>query len=245
MSRADARTLSYEEVRFWDVPGLFTSLRVDPRTLPAGTYRYEIREESGIPCQLARGIMVNHFGTLVTTEPIQLPPDGYLSFQPDELAFVNGTPTVLDRFCQEHPSTGLEVMELYAVSPEEAAFCFSWNDGRDVKNGCIGHVRGDFEGDVLHHTWWPHHWDKACNNAVFKNDLTRVITWLRTEFGPLRDLNAMRAFCELRRDALIPKEDGTYGFRVETRNYRYMLRCTPRTGCYHVYLYCYSKEAMR
>ena len=84
-TRADARAVSYEEACFQDVPGLFTSLRVDRKTLPGGVHRYEIREEGGVPCQLAKGIAVDHYGTLITTDPIQLPADGYLSFQPEEL----------------------------------------------------------------------------------------------------------------------------------------------------------------
>lgn len=219
-TRADARAVSYEEACFQDVPGLFTSLRVDRKTLPDGVHLYEIREEGGVPCQLAKGIAVDHYGTLITTDPIQLPADGYLSFQPEELVLAGGAPTTLDRFQEAHPPIG-----------------------RDVANGCIGHVRGYFEGEALHHTWWPHHWDEMCNNALFKADIERVAAWLRTGFAPLRDLNTMRAFCNLRYNAALPNEAGVYGFRVETKSYRYMLRCTPSNGCYHVYLYCHSKEA--
>ena len=242
-TRADARAVSYEEACFQDVPGLFTSLRVDRKTLPGGVHRYEIREEGGVPCQLAKGIAVDHYGTLITTDPIQLPADGYLSFQPEELILAGGAPITMERFQEAHPPTGRDVIELQSALPEEAPFFFSWDDGRDVTNGCIGHVRGDFEGKMLHHTWCPHHWDEMCNNALFKADLERVVAWLRTGFAPLRDLNTMRAFCNARYNAAIPNEAGAYGFRVETKRYRYMLRCTPLDGCYHVYLYCYSKEA--
>lgn len=242
-TRADARAVSYEEACFQDVPGLFTSLRVDRKTLPGGVHRYEIREEGGVPCQLAKGIAVDHYGTLITTDPIQLPADGYLSFQPEELILAGGAPITMERFQEAHPPTGRDVIELQSTLPEEAPFFFSWDDGRDVTNGCIGHVRGDFEGKMLHHTWCPHHWDEMCNNALFKADLERVVAWLRTGFAPLRDLNTMRAFCNARYNAAIPNEAGAYGFRVETKRYRYMLRCTPLDGCYHVYLYCYSKEA--
>lgn len=30
------------------------------------------------PMQIAKGILVNHFGTVITCEPFVLPPDGYL-----------------------------------------------------------------------------------------------------------------------------------------------------------------------
>ena len=242
-TRADAQEILYEQVLFQNVPGLFTSVRVDRAMLPHGVYCYEIWEEGGVPCQLAKRIIVDHYGTLITTDPIQLPADGYLPFRPDELALVCGEPMTLTRFQTEYPSSGRDVIEMCPALPDEAPLFFSWDDGRDVKNGCIGHMRGDFEGKVLHHTWWPHHWDGMCNNDVFKADLERVVVWLRTGLAPLRDLKTMRTFCSLQRDAVIPRENGVYGFHVETKGYRYMLRCTPLNGYYQVYLYCYSKEA--
>ena len=134
-------------------------------------------------------------------------------------------------------------MELFAAKPEEAPLFFSWDYELDAAHGCIGHMRGDFEGTTLHHTWWPHYWDARCNNAAFKADLTRVVEWLRVGFAPLKNLEIMDAFCARSAHAAIPGQDRTYGFRIETKRYRYMLRCTPVKKVYHVYLYCYDKEA--
>ena len=77
----------YEEVRFQDQPALFTSLRVKAASIPEGLHRYEIRHEGGEPCQIARGILVDHYGTLLTSDPIQLPADGYLAISPEDLVF--------------------------------------------------------------------------------------------------------------------------------------------------------------
>ena len=79
MSRHDANRLTYDEVTIFDVPALFTDLRVDRSTVPDGVYRYEVRysdEYGGEPVELARGIMVDFFGTVLTREPIQLPISG-------------------------------------------------------------------------------------------------------------------------------------------------------------------------
>lgn len=135
-------------------------------------------------------------------------------------------------------------MELFIAKPEEAPLFFSWDDGRDAAYGCIGHMRSDFEGNILHHTWWPHYWDARYNNAAFKANLTRVVDWLRVGFAPLKNLEIMDAFCARYAHAAIPGQDRTYGFRIETKRYRYMLRCTPVEKAYHVYLYCYGKEAV-
>lgn len=144
-ARMDAWKLSYEEVHFLGTPGLFTSLRVSLRSLPDSVHRYEIREEGGGPCQLARGVLADHFGTLLTTDPIQLPPDGYLSFEDQDLEWGNGGAVTLAEFLRKYPPTGRDVIELWDALPEERDLLYSWDDGRDVKNGCIGHLRGDFE----------------------------------------------------------------------------------------------------
>lgn len=236
--------ISFEEIRFQDLPALFTPLRVKTGDIPEGLHRYEIREEDGEFCQLAKHIFVNHYGTLLTSNPIQLPADGYLSFSPEELDFLSGARVTPEDFLHRHPPTGRDVMELFHAKSEEAPLFFSRYDGQDAANGCIGHMRGDFEGDILHHTWWPHAWDTRCNDSAFQADLTRVVDWLRTGFAPLKSLKTMEAFCAREARAALPEEDHVYGFRIETKGYRYMLRCTPIIGVYHVYLYCYCKEVM-
>ena len=234
----------YEAVRFQNQPALFTSLRVKTAGIAEGLHRYEVRHEDGEPCQIARTILVDHYGTLLTSDPVQLPADGYLTISPEDLVFSSGTRVTPEDFLRRNPPTGRDVMELFAAKSEEAPLLFSWGDGRDETYGCIGHMRGYFERNILHHTWWPHYWDDQCNNAAFKADITRVVDWLKVGFAPLKNLEIMDAFCARRPQAAIPKEDRAYGFRIETSRYRYMLRCTPVRGTYQVYLYCYCKAVM-
>ena len=235
---------AWEEVVFQNTPALFTPLRINKADIPENLCRYEIRAEDGIPCQLAKSILVDHYGTLLTSDPIQLPVSGCLSFDEGELVFSDGARITVEEFRHRHPPTGRDVMELFAAKPEEAPLFFSGDDGRDATYGCIGHLRGDFEGDIFHHTWWPHHWDAQCNDAAFKASIAKVMDWLRVGFAPLKNLEIMDAFCAQRPLAAIPQQDRAYGFRIETRKYCYMLRCTPVRGTYQVYLYCYCKAVM-
>lgn len=46
------------------------------------------------------------------------------------------------------------------------------------------------------------------------------------------------------RDLTLRYQDISYGFRIESGHFRYMLRCTPLMGWYQVYLYCYSRDAV-
>lgn len=243
-----AHATCYEQVRFRDLPALFTSLRVG--SVPDGMYRYEIRmdEDSSEPCQIARHILVNHYGTLLTTDPIQLSADGYLNFSGEELVFSGDPPITADGFQKCHPSSGQDVLELYPMREEERDLFFSSLDTEDPSLGCIGHVRGDFDrgSGVLYTTWWPHVWNDPLNTPEFAAHLEKTIHWLRTGFSPLKNLELMDAFCSRYEHARIPGQtERCYGFRVESARYRYMLRCTPLQGWYHLYLYCYSKEHMK
>ena len=53
-----------------------------------------------------------------------------------------------------------------------------------------------------------------------------------------RDMHA-----ELTRAAVLDADLNRCGFRIDTPKHEYMLRCTPQTGDYNFYLYCYDKEA--
>lgn len=55
---------------------LFNDLRIDRSTIPEGCHMYELADDcDGIPCRMRPGILVNHFGTIVTNEPFE-PDDG-------------------------------------------------------------------------------------------------------------------------------------------------------------------------
>ena len=76
----DARKERFELVEVFDRPMLFTCLRVDRNTVPKGLYLYEVRnddDQCGIPVEIGRWIMVNHWGTLLSATPIKLEPNRY------------------------------------------------------------------------------------------------------------------------------------------------------------------------
>ena len=75
----DATTQRYEEITVCDKPALFTSVRIKRDSVPAGLYAYDVRHDDdcrGIPREIAPFIMVNHWGTIILAEPLELPNDG-------------------------------------------------------------------------------------------------------------------------------------------------------------------------
>lgn len=243
--RCDATQEDFELVTFQGKPALFTDLRIDPATVPNGVERYELRhadEDWGEPCQLARGIAVNHFGTLLISEPIQLAPDGMLNFNANMMDFLDGTTMRLEEYIVKYPPVAKAVFSLIAPEKESAELFYTKTE-KDAERGCIGHLRGDMgnSGTEFWTTWHPHQEDRLCTEP-FKRELDAVVNWLRQEYGPLHDLRAMKGYCESRATVL-DADMSRYGLRIETPKYAYMLRCTPRKGDYNFYLYCYDKTA--
>lgn len=236
----------FEEVTFRGIPAMFTSLRIKKEDIPEGMYRYELREEGGEVCQLSACILVDHFGTLLTSRPIQLPMLTCLDCCGRDLSFIMDGCRSLQDFLKKYPSVPEDTIRWFKPRLEDNALFYSQSGEADAACGCIGHLRGDFfHSERLQTTWWPHHWDKVLNDEEFKKDLERVMDWLKSSFAPLQDVEALRMFCRRQDEFGLPDQDrGACGVRIETPHYRYMLRCLPQEDDYNAYLYCYSKETV-
>ena len=222
----DARKVTYQEVTIFDRPALFTECRIDRATVPEGVYRYELRhgdEDWGEPVELSRNIVVNYYGTVLTREPFQLPIDGWIPMENDSLSFQDSGCRTLAEFQEKYPRS----------------------EEQDKTVGCVGHLRGDFgSGKQFYTTWWPHQ-HNTLNTPEFKADIDRTINWLREQpDSPLRDFDSMNRYCNRYericaiKGALLP----SCGFMVKTKQYVYMLRCTPVKGDYQFYIYCYQRK---
>ena len=107
MARYNAMEETFTEVRVLGKPAFFHDLRIDRSTVPKGLYLYEVRHDDegwGDPVQIAKGIMVNHFGSIITREPIRLPPDGYLEIDPEkDWDFCDGDCRTVQKFMEKYP----------------------------------------------------------------------------------------------------------------------------------------------
>lgn len=114
MERYNAMNESFEEVTIFDKPALFTPLRVDRSTVPKGYHLYEIRHDDdskGDPVQIARNILVNHWGSLITHDEIALPSNGYLDIEPEDLNYSTGDCRSMLDFMAKCPIARREVVK--------------------------------------------------------------------------------------------------------------------------------------
>ena len=111
MFRKDAMDEVYEEVTVLGKPMLFTCLRIDRNTVPKGMYLYEVRHDDnqrGDPVQVANWIMVNHWGTLISNQPIKLDKsptvnNAYRDIDPETDWNYEGVDSTLKEYMEKHP----------------------------------------------------------------------------------------------------------------------------------------------
>jgi len=90
MYPVDAKTTRFESVELLEVPGLFTTERVNRATVPKGMYLYELQtseEDWSQPGLMGRHITVDHMGTVLTASPIELSANGYRDLSPGDFTF--------------------------------------------------------------------------------------------------------------------------------------------------------------
>lgn len=113
--KTDARTECWEIVTVCDIPMLFSCLRIDRETVPEGLYLYEVRhadEDWGDPVQIARWVMVNHFGTLLSKAELPLEENtlgnnAYIDIDPEEDWNYEGVSCTIEEFmCGEGINDG-------------------------------------------------------------------------------------------------------------------------------------------
>lgn len=68
----DASKITYELLELFGKKVLYTLMRVDRATIPNGFYAYDLRDScNGVPCSVEHRVICNHFGTIITKEPIE------------------------------------------------------------------------------------------------------------------------------------------------------------------------------
>ena len=105
--RKPAGTLNYDAVTVFGEPALFMDHRIDRSTVPPGLHMYELRHEDddwSVPCQIARGIFVNFFGTILCAEPIPLDEDGYRDLDRGELIYTAYNTASISKYLSEYAS---------------------------------------------------------------------------------------------------------------------------------------------
>lgn len=135
-------------------------------------------------------------------------------------------------------------LSIRPIKPEEIPFSYTQSQNDYVESGCIGFLRGDFDtsGKGFYTTWEDK--VKFLKTDEFKREFDDVINSLRFGYGELlKDRSSLSAYCQNNPDGVIEGNyTKEYGFRVDTDEHSYILRCNPTKGDYNFYVYAYDRE---
>ena len=139
----------YQEIELFDKPGLFSNGRIVRDNLPEGVYCYDLRGsdyDPGDPVCVEERVVVNHAGSVLLTEPLELTEDGRLMLTEEKgLNFTGGFST-LSQFLQkqrkdrhteevEAESISYAVCKYFGIETGENSFGYiaSWSQGKELK----------------------------------------------------------------------------------------------------------------
>ena len=139
----------YQEIELFDKPGLFSNGRIVRDNLPEGVYCYDLRGsdyDPGEPICVEEQVVVNHAGSVLLIEPLELTEDGRLMLTEEKgLNFTGGFST-LSQFLQkqrkdrhteevEAESISYAVCKYFGIETGENSFGYiaSWSQGKELK----------------------------------------------------------------------------------------------------------------
>ena len=139
----------YQEIELFDKLGLFSNGRIARDNLPEGVYCYDLRGSDYDPGDLVcveERVVVNHAGSVLLTEPLELTEDGRLMLTEEKgLNFTGGFST-LSQFLQkqrkdrhteevEAESISYAVCKYFGIETGENSFGYiaSWSQGKELK----------------------------------------------------------------------------------------------------------------
>ena len=130
-------------------------------------------------------------------------------------------------------------LKITSMTPADRLYAYNQSSQLEGQTGCIGHLRGDFgAGKEFYTSWFDHR--REYKTDEFKAELDEVVNTLREKNGLLCTRDSMTRFCYQRPEAEFEGNYcAEYGFKVQTPQHTYMLRCNPNYGDYNFYLYAY------
>lgn len=138
----------------------------------------------------------------------------------------------------------MKELKIRSLTGEERKYTYAQSMQLDGQTGNIGYLRGDFgrDGKEFFSTWMDR-WDKYKTKA-FGAELDGVVNALRSpEYGLLRSRTDMTDYVREHPDSLFGTDRGMVaGFRVDTEEHAFLMRCNLVQGDYNFYCYCYVSE---
>lgn len=145
--KLDVEAPKYQLAEIMGQEVLFSNGRFDRENLPEGLYCYDLREgDSGYAATVEPSVTVNHFGSILTTQPIEMPEQGRIELTEENgLSFGDGGEMSIFEFVQltakdrrtrevEAESVAYAVCQYYGIETAENSFGYiaNWSQNREL-----------------------------------------------------------------------------------------------------------------
>lgn len=139
----------------------------------------------------------------------------------------------------------IEGYALREIKSEEIKYAYTQSQQLTMQCGAIGYLRGDFgaSGTDFFTTWFDG--VKSRNTDEFSEEFDHVINGLRFTEGNevLCNRDCMNIYCKSYPETAFESNYTTeYGFRLDTPEHAYLIRCNPKESDYNFYVYPYISE---
>lgn len=112
-------------------------------------------------------------------------------------------------------------------------------DEENILAAKIGHMRFDFgNGRAFYGSWFGG--NVALNDDEFRTEFNELTKEIRQ--GLLKDRTAMAKY--IRENPSLDLGNRGNGYKVQTDEHTYYLRCKPQPGDYDCYCFCYEREPL-
>ena len=105
----------FEKLLLYKRPVLFTPMRIKSDAVPEGLYKYELRHDdecTGEIVQIAHGVFVNHWGTILSDHQLRLGPSGYRDIdESKDIRYLNEPPVTVTEYLRECKNRGDRIAE--------------------------------------------------------------------------------------------------------------------------------------
>jgi hypothetical protein len=100
------KTVFNEVILLGKKPALFSEFRIDRATVPKGYFAYDVRHDDATwtyPVEIAKFVLVNHMGTLITRDRLYMPKEHGLCVDKDAINYAAGDCRSMKDFMAMYP----------------------------------------------------------------------------------------------------------------------------------------------
>ncbi len=131
-----------------------------------------------------------------------------------------------------------------AMIPEEHKYAYYQSPQISMQTGFIGYLRADLgsTGKEFYSSW--NDFCEELKTDEFKAEFNTIINNERKQNCPLHDIETLYKFCFADEQAAIDSDKRSFGYRIDTPKYTYLMRYNPYKGEYNLYCHCYKRDLL-